>query len=81
MCNDRAAIAVVLAVHFDVSPLSSASCSQLDFTEVINSTKRRINFGARLVGQAGGRLASCGDPYVNCTETVRSQYRCHMTVT
>ena len=84
MCDDRSAIAVVLAVNFDVSPLSAVTCSQLDFTQLINSTNSQIAFGARLVEQAGGRLASCGAPYEICNEMVCSLIQlspdCHVTL-
>ena len=78
------AIAVVLAVNFDVSPLSAVTCSQLDFTELINSTNSQIAFGARLVEQARGRLASCSAPYEICNEMVCSLIQlspdCHVTL-
>ena len=84
MCNNQAAIAVVLAVNFDVSPLSAVTCSQLDFTQLINSTNSRIAVGARLVEQAGGRLASCGAPYEICNDMVCSLMQlspdCHVTL-
>ena len=78
------AIAVVLAVNFDVSPLSAVTCSQLDFTELINSTNSQIALLGRLVEQWGGRLAPCGVPSVICNEMVCSLIQlspdCHITL-
>ena len=78
------AIAVVLAVNFDVSPLSAVTCSQLDFTELINSTNNLIAVLGRLVEQAKGRLASCGAPSAICNDMVCSLIQlsldCHVTL-
>ena len=70
-CYDRAPIDIVLAVHFNVSQLSTASCSQIDSTELINSITIQMTIGSRLVYQAGGRLDLCGVPSVSCNDTVR----------
>lgn len=71
-CNDGAPINVVLEVNFNVSQLSTVTCSPLNFTELINSVTTQITIGGVLVKQAGGRLVMCGEPSVNCSEAVWS---------
>ena len=83
-CDKAIAVAVVLAVNFDVSPLSAVTCSQLDFTELTNSTNNRIALLGRLVEQAGRRLASCGAPSAICSDMACSLMQllldCHVTL-
>ena len=86
MIGCEKAIAVVLAVNFDVSPLSAVTCSQLDFTELINSNfiNSQIALLGRLLKILGGRLAPCGAPSVICNDMVCSLMQlssdCHMTL-
>ena len=72
MCDDKEPVDIVLAVDFNVTQLSAATCSQLNFTEVITTMIDLLKNGANLVDQAGGELLICGCPIVNCTEMVWS---------
>ena len=75
VCDTSEPFNVLLAVGFNVSQLSQATCSELDFSDINTTMLRELITGASLVRQAGGKLRICGYPTVNCSETVRVRVR------